>query len=68
MTHAMNHKLTARRFVENEIRIGMRHDAPNAPLAAERHGMGELQYQIYDGLNARLHAKRALRGFQFDIS
>ena len=30
--------------------------------------VGILQYQIDDRLNARLHTKRALRGFQFDIS
>jgi hypothetical protein len=68
MTDAMNYYLVAGCFVKNQIRVGMRHDAPNTSLAAKRRGMGITQYQTHDGLNARLQAKRPLRGFQFNIA
>jgi len=68
MTDAVNDKLVAGRFVENQVRIRIDQNATDAPLAAQRRGVGILQYQIDDRLNARLHTKRALRGFQLDIS
>ena len=51
----MNHNLVLGRSIENHVWIGRRNHAPQAAFARTLTGMGMLQQEIDNGLNAGLH-------------
>lgn len=67
MAHAMNHNLVFGRSVKNQVRIGRRDHAPQVVFARKLTGLGMLQYEIDDDLNACLHTTGALRRLRLDI-
>ena len=67
MAHPMNNELVLGRVIENQIGIGRSHHASKAALACKLAGMGMLQLEIDDGLNARLDMTGTLRRARLDI-
>ena len=67
MAHAMNHNLVLGRLVKNQVWIGRRDYAPQAAFARKLTGLGMLQYEIDNDLNACLHTPSPLRRLRLDI-
>jgi len=61
MAYTVNHNFILGRLVENQIWIGGCNDPPQAALARKSAGMGMLQQQIDNDLNAGLHTTSTLR-------
>jgi hypothetical protein len=60
MANADNDNFLSRRFIEDHIGVGWRHDPTQAAFAGELAGVGILHQKGGDRLYARLNVARAL--------
>ena len=67
MAHTINHDLVLGRAIENQVGVGIGHHAAQVAFAGEVTGMGVLQQEIDDGLNAGVHTAGTLRRMLRDI-